>query len=104
MTSDMPTGNRPVKLTSTSVTDIVNGADTRLINSLMITEIAGGTPALSVEIYDGTNSFYIMRLKPMTARQTLVWGNIPLDIGQKLRVTAGAANQVDVFATVSERG
>jgi len=99
-----PNGNRPVKLTTTGATDIVDGASCRLITQLYVTEIAGGTPSLSVEIYDGTTSFYVMRSKPMTARSVLTWDEIPLNINQKLRVTASVANQVDVFAVVAERG
>lgn len=96
-------GNRATKLTGTGATVIVDGAEVRTIKKVYITEIAGGTPSLSVEVYDGTTSVYLMRLKPMTARSTLEWGDIPLNKNQDLRVTASVADQVDVFAVVLER-
>jgi hypothetical protein len=97
-------GNRPVKLTSTNVTNIVNEGKRCLVKKVYVTEISGNTPTLTLEIYDGTNSFYLMYQKPMTARQTLEWGDIPLAQNQSLRATAGTANRIDVIAVIVEPG
>jgi hypothetical protein len=97
-------GIRPVKLTSTSVTDIVAETKRCLVKKVYVTEISGNTPNFSLEVYDGTTSFYLMNTKPMTARQTLVWGDIPLNKGMKLRATAGTANRIDVVAVIVEPG
>jgi hypothetical protein len=97
-------GNRPVKLTSTNVTNIVNEGKRCLVKKVYVTEISGNTPTLSLEIYDGTNSFYLMYQKPMTARQTLEWGDIPLAQNQSLRATPGTANCIDVIAVIVEPG
>ena len=40
----------------------------------------------------------------MTSRQTLEWGDIPLNKGWKLRATAGTANRIDVIAVIVEPG
>ncbi len=97
-------GPRPVKLTTTSVTDIVAETNRCLIKKVYACEIAGGVAAFSLEVYDGTNSFYLTRSKPMTARQTLEWEDIPLEAGWKLRATASIANNIDVFAVIVEPG
>lgn len=97
-------GIRPVKLTTTAVTDIVAETNRCLIKKVYVTEIAGGVSALSLEVYDGTTSFYLMNTKPMTARQTLEWDDIPLEAGWKLRATASIANNIDVIAVVVEPG
>ena len=60
--------------------------------------------AFSLEVYDGSTSYYLQNAKPMTARQTLEWGDIPLNKGWKLRATAGTANQIDVVAVIVEPG
>jgi hypothetical protein len=96
-------GNRAVKLTGTGATDIVLGTEVRVVKALYVTEIAGGTPSVSVEVYDGTTSVYLLRSKPHTARATLEWGDIPLNKNQKVRVTSSVADQIDVFAVVVER-
>lgn len=97
-------GIRPVKLTTTSVTDIVAETNRCLVKKVYVTEITGNTPNFSLEVYDGTTSYYLMNTKPMTARQTLEWGDIPLEAGWKLRATAGTADRIDVIAVVVEPG
>jgi hypothetical protein len=97
-------GNRPVKLTSTNVTNIVNEGKRCLVKKVYVTEISGNTPWFSLEVYDTSNttSYYLMCQKPMTARQTIEWGDIPLNMTQKLRATAQTANRIDVVAVITE--
>jgi hypothetical protein len=97
-------GIRAVKLTGTGVTDIVAVDRKCTVKKVYVTEISGNTPNFSLEVYDGTNSYYLMNTKPMTARQTLTWGDIPLPKGWKLRATAGTANRIDVVAVIVEPG
>ena len=97
-------GIRPVKLTGTGVTDIVAETNRCTVKKVYACEIAGGVAAFSLEVYDGTTSYYLMRSKPMTARQTLEWGDIPLEAGWKLRATASIADNIDVVAVIVEPG
>lgn len=97
-------GIRAVKLTTANVTDIVAETDRCLVKKVYVTEISGNTPNFTLEVYDGTTSFYLQYQKPMTARQTLEWDDIPLDDGMKLRATAGTANRIDVVAVIVEPG
>jgi hypothetical protein len=87
-----------VKLTTTDPTAIAGSATARThVVWFQCAEIAASTPALTVEIYDGTTSFYLRNALAMTAKQEVRFENgITLEKGQFLRVTAGAANQVDV--------
>lgn len=103
MSDIIPDITIPTKVTGNTVITIVDGASLSLVCELFITEIAGSTPNLTLEIYDGTTSTYFVKTKPMTALQGLVWENIPLSPIQKLRVTAGTANQIDVIATAVSR-
>jgi hypothetical protein len=87
-----------VKITGTSATDIA-GSDTARsrVAWFQCAEIAGSTPDLTVEVYDGSTSFFLRKAVAMTANEIVVFANnIVLDKGQYLRVTASAANQVDV--------
>jgi hypothetical protein len=97
-------GIRAQKLTGTGVTDIVAETKRCLVKKVYVTEISGNTPTFSLEVYDGANSFYLQKAKPMTALQTLEWGDIPLNKGWKLRATAGTANRIDVIAVIVEPG
>lgn len=94
-----------VKLTSTSATDIVSATNSGLtIVEIIATEIAGGTPSLTLEVYDGTTSYYLQNAKAMTARERIVLSLLlPLKTGEKLRATASSANQIDIMATYSPR-
>jgi hypothetical protein len=97
-------GIRVVKLSSTGVTDIVAETPPVLVKKVYATEIASSVAAFSLEVYDGTTSFYLMKAKPMTALQTLMWEDIPLNAGWKLRATAGTADKIDVIAVIVEPG
>ena len=97
-------GIRVKKLTTTSATDIVAETKRCLVKKVYVTEISGNTPAFSLGIYDTSTTTYLMRSKPMTARQTLTWGDIPLEPNWKLTAEAGAGNQIDVVAVIVEPG
>ena len=97
-------GIRPKKLTGTGVTDIVAETNRCLVKKVFACEIAGGVAAFTLEVYDGTTSYYLMKSKPMTARQTLEWEDIPLEPGWKIRATASIADNIDVIAVIVEPG
>lgn len=92
-----------VKLTTTGATSILPStiaAKRVVILSITASEITGATPTLSLELYDGTTSFYIRNARAMGARATETF-NEPIIKGQKslLRATASAANQIDMTVT-----
>jgi hypothetical protein len=89
---------KATKLTGSSPTTVFTAKSRATLISIICTEIAGATPSLTIEVFDGTSSFYLRKLAPMTARQTFVFNEpIALNAGQELRVTASAANQIDCF-------
>lgn len=93
------------KLTTTSATTIYDAdKSSALLVSILAVEIAGATPTLTLDIYDGTNTYYLQNAVAMTAKQRLqVDILVPLKVGEKLRATASAANQVDIHVTYSPR-
>jgi hypothetical protein len=97
-------GIRVKKLTGTGVTDIVAETNRCLVKHIYCTEIAGGVANLSLEVYDGSTSYYLVKAKPMTARQTLVFDDVPLNPGWKIRATASIADNIDVIAIIVEPG
>lgn len=95
------------KLTTTSVTAITFGTSPGQYNVAWFrcNEIAGGTPNLTVELYDvaNTTSYYLgsggftWKAKAMTALQSLLFDDgISIPNGWQLRFTAGTANQIDI--------
>lgn len=75
------------------------------VASISCCEIAGGVAALTVEIYDGTTSYYLTNAKPMTARSTVVFDQgYVLEPGWKIRATASIANNIDIIAVIVEPG
>ena len=89
---------KAVKLTTTSATDILTASGKTLIVAIYAAEIAGATPSLTIEKYDGTTSYYLRNAKAMTARELLEL-NVLLNLshGEKLRATASAADQIDIW-------
>jgi hypothetical protein len=86
-----------VKLAGTSPVVIAGSSDsTSRVAWFQCTEIAGSTPDLTVELYDGTTSVYLRYQQAMAANEAVKFEDIALNRGQFLRVTAGAANQIDV--------
>jgi hypothetical protein len=91
---------KATKLTTSSVTTVLQARSRTTLASIICTEIVGATPSLTIEIYDGASSFFLRNAKPMAARETYVFNEaVPLNAGQELRVTAGAANQIDCIVT-----
>lgn len=73
---------------------------------LRCNEYAGGTPSLTVEIYDVTNTIsyycgsngFTWKAKALTALQSVLFDDgIVVPNGHQLRVTASVANQVMVM-------
>lgn len=90
-----------IKITTTDptvVAEAVSGNARVSVPWLQCTEIAGSTPALTIDIRkpDGT-IVYLRTAKAMTAKEAVVLDQgIVLLPGWKLRVTSSAADQVDV--------
>lgn len=94
-----------VKLTTTSATTLYDPEKSgALILSIIAVEIAGSTPTLTLDIYDGTTTYYLQNAVAMTAKQRLILDLlVPLKVGEKLRATASAADQIDIHVTYSPR-
>lgn len=100
-----------VKVTSNSVTDIIDAAASAvLVPWLQVNENAGSTPNLTVEIYNSTTSYYLGAsgstwvAKAVTAKQSLLFTDIVVPRGWKLRVTSSdAAGKFDVVGMKSDR-
>lgn len=94
-----------VKLTATTATTIYDAdKSSALLLSIIAVEHAGGTPTLTLDIYDGTTTYYLQNAVAMTARQRLqIDILVPLKVGEKLRATASVANQIDIHVTYSPR-
>lgn len=88
------------KLTATTPTVVAGSADNQTgVVWLACTEITGGTPNLSIEVYDASTStsYYLRYQKAMTARETFIFeAGLLLNPNEFLRVTAGTVNQIDV--------
>ena len=87
-----------IKLTTTNPTAIAGDpVKSTRIDWFQCAEISGGTPNLTVEIYDGTTSVYLRKTKAMAANEEVLrTQGFTLDPGKFLRVTASIANSVDV--------
>lgn len=92
---------KKTKITTTAVTAVTAVSTNRTtVASISCCEIAGNTPNLSVEIYNGTTSYFLQSAKQMTARATVVFDQgYLLAVGETIRVTASVANSVDVIIT-----
>ena len=87
-----------VKLVTTNPTIVAGSATARtVVDWLQCTEIAGATPNLTIDIFDGTTIVFLRNAKAMTAKEeVLLIQGFALNPGQYLRVTTSVANQVDV--------
>lgn len=68
-----------------------------IVKRLRCTEIAGSTPAVTIDVLRDGVSYYLRKAAPMTANGFLQEEDIVLQSGDQLRVMASSANQVDVF-------
>lgn len=91
------------KLTTTAATQIAGDANySMFVPWFLVTEITGATPAVTVDINDGTTTFIIRPTVNITAKGQILYDQgYWLNPGQFLRVTAGAANQIDVVGVRS---
>lgn len=97
-------GTRKKKLTGTSVTEVVAAGGRQTVASINCAEIAGATPTITLEIYDGTDSFYITKGEMLSANRPKLYDQgWLLQPTESIRATASAANQIDVIVTLVER-
>lgn len=101
-----------VKLTGSTVTDIVDGSNEAwYVPWVQANENASGTPALTLELSDGTTSYYqgasgfTWKAKALTALQSVTFGEgIVVPKGWKLRATSNnAGGQIDIVGTKARR-
>ena len=83
------------KVTSNAVTTVVDAASSALyVPWLQVSETNGGTPNLSVELYDGTTSYYLgassstWKAKAVTAKQSVTFYDLVVPRGWQVRVTS----------------
>lgn len=89
-------------ITGTGVTTISLGTTPgRSVAWMRVNEYAGGTPTLTVEIFDGTTSYFLgsggftWNAKPMTAKQSVLFDDgYVIPQGTSIRVTSNAGNSV----------
>jgi hypothetical protein len=93
------------KLTDGTATEVFpksgNIAGQTLIASIVCTENNAGTPTLTIEAHDGTNSYYIRKAVAMTAGTAFVF-DTPFVLPQAwtLKVTSSdAQGEIDVAVT-----
>lgn len=93
-----------VKISNSTVTDIVDGtAEAWQISWLSVGENNNSTPNVTVELYDGTTSIYLVadgycwNAQAMTGRMGISFDDIVVPIGSKLRVkSSDASGRLDV--------
>ena len=88
-----------VRIANATVTDIVDATDYAWeLAWLAVGVTTTGTPAVTVELYDGTNSTYLVAANlcwnatAATARQGIIFEDIVVPKGSKLRVKSGDAS------------
>ena len=92
--------SKAVKLTTTGATTLITASGRTIVLSVIAAEINGSTPTLTLELNDGTTSYYIRKGKAMVANATeIINETFVLPSGWTLKATAGTANQIDVVAT-----
>jgi hypothetical protein len=94
----------PVILTGTGATAIVTaGNDPAIVEYVRLTEVAGSTPTVILDIYDIATTTVLAKVRgtlALTAHGSQTdRDSIVLEPGQSLRATASAGNQVHVTAT-----
>lgn len=91
---------KAAKLTTTDATALYTADKRTTILSIICAEIAGSTPNLTIELYDGLSSYYLRNAKAMVAKEAVIFNEpFVLNVGWALRITAGAANQIDAFVS-----
>ena len=94
-----------VILSTTGATAIVTATTTTgalTVEHIRVAEVAGATPTLTLDIYDGSTAYKI-RVKAMTAGEVYTdTSPILLEPGWSLRATAGTINQAHVTALYTQ--
>lgn len=107
MSFTLPVGSiitEKVKLTDNSATTLVEADNGRItILSIEATETQGGTPTLTLDVTDGTTTWFKRNASAMVAKETVAYDSIfVLDNGETLRATSSdASGDIDVFVTYS---
>lgn len=91
-----------VSLTSTSATDLAGSSAVgrTAVAWVQLSEIAGGTPTVSLYRYDAntSSSVYLFKNRVFDPGETVMYGEgMILAKNQFLRASSSAANQVDVY-------
>jgi hypothetical protein len=88
-----------VKVATSTATIIAGNANYAVqVAWFQVTEIAGGTATLTIDIFDGTTAYLLRNALAMTAKAEYLYGRgFWLNPGEFLRVTTSSANQVDVI-------
>ena len=86
------------KLTVTTPVTLITASKRTTIVSVIAAEITGNTPTLTIELYDGSTSYYLRYQAAMTANGIVTIENpFVLNVGWSLRATAGTANRIDII-------
>jgi len=99
------------KITGNTVVNVVDGTDQAfLVPWIAVSENSGATPNLTVELYDGTTSYYLGSggstwvAKAVAAKQSVPFTDVLVPSGWKLRVTSSdAAGKFDVTGIKARR-
>lgn len=107
-----PFVSRVTTNTATTILDATTGQQNMV--SMYVTENAGSTPNLTVELFDTVNSIsyllpdtskIVWNASAVTARQTAEFGSFVIPLGFKLRVTSSdAAGKFNVIGIKVGRG
>lgn len=90
----------PVALTVLTAVPLYVAKKRTVILSIIAVEVAGATPALTLDITNGTSTYRLRKAVAMTAGQTFIFNEpFALQGGWSLRATAGAINQIECFVT-----
>ena len=78
-----------------------------IVKSILVSEDAGATPTLTITLTDNESSkstFSLFKTKALTANGTLEFLPSPLVLksGEEIKVTASAANQLHIVASILE--
>tara|TARA_R110000787_G_scaffold81365_2_gene176458 strand:+ start:4143 stop:4472 length:330 start_codon:yes stop_codon:yes gene_type:complete len=101
--------NAKVDLTSTDSTSFYTAPTDgqSIVKSILVSEDAGATPTLTITLTDNESSpatFSLFKTKASTANGTAEFLTSPLILksGEEIKVTASAANQLHVVASILE--
>lgn len=95
-----PAGNEQqfrVVLSSTGVTELVTGGDNGArVTLVRAAEVAGATPTLRLEIWDGSTAYQIKGAKALEPHEVYQDFDIRLLRGDVLRAQASAADEIHI--------